>query len=193
MAFDSTFVLTGRQLRTVWSAETEELSRESAHYAKKRLTLLDYLSNVSQSGHNIRIRTDNFNVHGTLVHLGADFFSVASSDEDRTVHSFRLNPDGSKLHSSIEIDIAEQSERAFSTQLLRHDKSFRSLLEDVFTTPEYCEIETTQGNVYSGPFDMLQDCIAVHEKNAPQLSMTLITQDTTIVPIDGVVSVLYTI
>ncbi len=192
MAIDSGFTLTGRQLRDVWAEEHDELANESAYYAKRRLTLLDFLSNVSQSGHNVRVRTDSYDVHGTLVHLGNDFFSIATLHDLHLVHSFRLNSDENNAYCALEIDVTEKSQRASAVPLLRHDKSFASLLEDISLRDCHTEIETTQGNIYTGHFELLNNCVAINSSSSTP-AMTLVTQNITIIPLKGIVSIVYTI
>jgi len=88
---DSAFLLTGRNMRNVWRAETEEQISESQEYAKRNLTLLDYLASVSHAGNEISVRTLNYESRGALVHIGKDFFSIASPQMPRLIHSFVFN------------------------------------------------------------------------------------------------------
>jgi len=191
---DSSFLLTGRNMRNVWRTEEEEQIAESLEYAKRNLTLLDYLASVSHSGNEISVRTLNYESRGALVHIGKDFFSIASPQMPRLIHSFVFNGDvdNSKARN-IEIDVLGKTERAQSIRLLRHDKSFKSLLSDIAAQPDHTEIETEQGHLYVGSFALFSDCIAITENSVSGTEKTLVNPGTTIVPMDGIVSVLYAV
>ena len=191
---DSAFLLTGRNMRNVWRAETEEQISESQEYAKRNLTLLDYLASVSHAGNEISVRTLNYESRGALVHIGKDFFSIASPQMPRLIHSFVFNgEENTSKVRNIEIDILGKTERAQNVRLLRHDKSFKSLLDDIASHPDHTEIETEQGHLYVGSFALLSDCIAITENAASDPEKTLVNPGTTIVPMNGIVSILYSV
>ena len=191
---DSTFLLTGRDMRNVWRTQEEEQISESLEYAKRNLTLLDYLASVSHAGNEISVRTLNYESRGALVHIGKDFFSIASPQMPRLIHSFvfKGDIDSSKVRN-IEIDVLGKTERAQNVSLLRHDKSFKSLLDDIASHPDHTEIETEQGHLYVGTFALLSDCIAITENAATDTEKTLVNPGTTIVPMNGIVSILYAV
>jgi len=86
-----------------------------------------------------------------------------------------------------------KTERAQNVRLLRHDKSFKSLLDDIASHPDHTEIETEQGHLYVGSFALLSDCIAITENAASDPEKTLVNPGTTIVPMNGIVSILYSV
>ncbi len=191
---DSSFIFAARHIRNIWRTQEEDQLLESLEYTKRNLTLLDYLASVSHAGNEISIRSLNYESRGALVHIGKDFFSIVSPKMPRVIHSFVFNGDiDTAKVRDIEIDVLEKTEQAQNVRLLRHDKSFKSLLNDIASHPDNVEIETEQGHLYTGPFTLFSDCISVNENEDGFREESLVSSGTTIIPINRIVSVLYTV
>lgn len=186
MTVDTNFLITGRKIRSIWRTEEEDFIAESLIYAKRNLSFLDYLASVAHAGNEISVRTPNYVVSGPLIHIGKDFFSIVSEDSPRLIHSFVID-------ENIEVDVKEKTPKAQTLRLLRHEKSFRSLLDDISARPDHTEVETQQGIIYQGRFEMFADCIAITENAHIGPEQSLVRKGTTIIPTDGIVSVLYAI
>ena len=192
MTVDSNFLITGRQIRTEWRTEEEQFTKESLSFTKRNMSLLDFLASTSHAGNEISVKTSSYEATGPLAHIGKDFFTIASPDSPRLFHSFVLNNDtNSGLPNGIEIEILERTPKAQSIRLMRQNKSFRSLLDDVSIRPDHTEIETLQGNLYEGKFELYSDFIAITENAHSRPDQTLVKQGTVIIPIEQIISVLY--
>ncbi len=180
MAIEQSFLLTGRNLRTQWRTQEESFISEAFNYAKRNMSLREFLASVAHSGHEIAVKTPSFKAQGSLIHIGDDFFSLVSPEHPRYIQSFILD--------DIEVEVLERTPRAQMQRLLRHGKSFRSLLDDISLHSTFAEIETRQGNIYTGTFELFADCIGVTNKENE-----LIHEGKSLVPVNGIVSVLYSI
>lgn len=194
MTIDTSFLITGRQMRTQWREQEEDYIAESLSFTKRNISLLDFLASVAHAGNEISVRTPHYESSGPLIHIGKDFFSIVSASSQRLVHSFVLNDNSkSDLPKGIEIEVLGRSPKAGTIRLHRQNKSFRSLLDDISTIPDHNEIETLQGNVYEGTFELYADCIVVTENANIRPNQTMIRQGAIVIPIDGIVSVLYAV
>lgn len=180
MAIEQSFLLTGRNLRTQWRAQEESYIAEAFSYTKRNMSMRDFLASVAHAGHEIAVKTHAFKAQGSLIHVGDDFFSIISSDHPRYVQSFILE--------DIEVQVLGRTPRAQLQRLLRHGKSFRSLLDDIALHSHFSEVETRQGNIYTGTFELFADCIGVTDQENE-----LIHEGKSLIPISGIVSVLYSI
>ncbi|MFN8015657.1 MAG: hypothetical protein U0R17_03470 [Acidimicrobiia bacterium] len=190
MAIDSSFLITGRHIRGIWRDEEEDYIAESFAYTQKNLSILDYLASAAHSGNQIKITTPNFDVSGILIHIGQDFFSISDKAHPRMVHSFPINSSNNVSSSTFEIEVIDKSMKSISTHLLRNEKSFNSLLDDIYASNQHCEIETFQGNIFNGPFSILKDCICIGSSTN---NKALVNEGSIILPINGIASIAYRI
>lgn len=193
MTIEQSFFIAGRDIRAAWRSEEEDFISESLAYAKKKMTLLDYLASVSHAGNEVAVKTLSYQTEGPIIHIGSDFFSIVSPQNSRYIQSFCVGSHGSHHMRGIEIEIKEQTVHASRLKLIRQVKSFHSLLENISIRDEYAEIETFNGNVYQGDFEMFADFISFRQVDSGANEMSLVEKGTITIPIDGVVSVLYSI
>lgn len=180
MAMEQSFLLTGRNVRSQWRAQEESFIAEAFNYAKRNMSLREYLASVAHAGHEIAVKTQSYLAQGPLIHIGDNFFSISVNDNARHIQSFILD--------DIEVEVLERTPRARMQRLLRHGKSFRSLLDDISTHANFAEVETRQGNIYTGTCELFADCIGITEDENE-----LIHSGKKLIPIDSVVSVLYSV
>lgn len=190
---DSSFLVAGRDIRTEWRVEEEDFIAESIEYAKRKMSMLDYLASVAHAGHEIAVLTPSFQTEGQIVHIGSDFFSIVCAKKPRFAQSFVVGNAENPRIDGIEIDVRHKSDQAENFRLVRHVKSFRSLLEDIARREGYIEIETRHENIYQGTFELFSNFISFIPKSLEKNDQSLVQDGAVIIPIDGIVSVLYAI
>lgn len=130
MAIDSDLRLTGRTIRTQWRETEEDFIEQSSHYAKRQLSLLDFLSNVAHSGNAVRIKTNAHVVAGMICVIGTDFFSVIPDLDRNKRYVFPVHDQDTK-NSRLDCEMTvlkKRPSKKSSNLQLRQEKAFATCL-----------------------------------------------------------------
>jgi hypothetical protein len=187
---DSSFTVTGRQLRSTWRDEEEDFISESIHYAQRNMTLHEYLLSAAHASHQLCVRTPLDEILGSLVAVGNDFFALADADDIKRITFFVL-PVGkhTEAGSLIEIDVVEKTQSTISVSHLRKDKSFRAVLDDISAALLNTSLETVQGNEHMGIIELFSNFIAV--RSAQVADNQLVQEGSTLIPVHSIISASY--
>lgn len=191
MTVNSDLISTGRQIRTAWREEEEAFIEESSHYSRKQITFLEYLSSIAHAGHNVCVSSSSCETIGTLAHLGQDYFSVSPSNNQGSIYSYSSIGFSKSL---IEVDVLEKESRSWRTALYRLEKNFYSLIDELSVSNKKIEIETALDHVHTGQIQMLGDSVIVMPEDfEKEKSSTMVVQGASLIPIEAIVSIAYSI
>lgn len=183
MSFDPDLTPTKRAMRSEWALEEQDISEQSAQYAKSHMSFFDYIRNITYAGHDIKVFFNNDSVTGTIVEIGSDYFCVRQNNST-IKHIFSIGKSDSNFMPKYSIEILEASKE--NLIYIDTDRSFRYLLEDISNQERVCTITLNSSLETIGTLNVLKDCIEIFRKETNQ--KRLVTKGTSLAPFNTIVS-----
>ncbi len=175
-----------RDLRKTWSDDEDQLASESAIYAKRRMSLIDYLINVANSNLVISISLFDTTFKGTIQEIGKNYACIKNFDIDQ-IYLISL-PSESKIQSlSIEIKVTDEISEQNHLEVTDFD--FKSRLCSYAETFTSVDLYCSSNKSYKGKMEIFKDFVSIFADTSYDTKQKLVTPFTHVIPIGNIAAI----
>lgn len=174
-----------RSLRSSWRDDEEELAHESFEYAKRNISLIEYLASIANEGYELSITTNKNRYEGIVSFIGKNFFSLSHSaaPKSNVVTTFALHDD---IDFVIRINKKQNRDKAQIKKTSIEDRSFKAFLDEICLNQDVCDLELNQGQLINGKLAVFKDFLRIRDSKSTKENF--IEQDTTLFAISSIVA-----